>query len=165
MFVFSVHSLNKCLASWAVSCHSTQEHHKKHQVTSERRKQQVIGVSDTVSWKPFSGLPGPNMLRPRGMCPGRVPLLCRVGRARMWEPQGLLHGPVLRTRSFLGRHRNLQLWSQLDRPWLLYRWVALSNECKHRQNSFSQSSADLTLITKYKKNLQICFFLQAWQRV
>lgn len=99
-------------------------------------------------WNPFSGLPGPNMLWPRGMCPGRVPLLCGVGRARMWEPQGVLHGPVLWTWSFPGRHRNLQLWSQLDRPWLLYRWVLLSVECKHGQNSLTLISADLALITK-----------------
>lgn len=55
----------------------------RHLVASEGGKQQVTGVSDTVSLEPFSGLSGPNMLRPRGMCPGRVPLLCGVGRARM----------------------------------------------------------------------------------
>lgn len=80
-------------------------------------------VSNTVSLKPFcSGLPGPDVLRPRGVCPGRVPLLCRLGWARVWEPQSLLHGPVLWTRSFPGRHGNLQLWSQLDGPRLLHRW-------------------------------------------
>lgn len=103
-------------------------------------------------WNPFSGLYGPNMLRPRGMCPGRVPLLCGMGRARMWEPQGLLHGPVLWTRSFPGRHRDLQLWSQLDRPWLLYRWVLPSDESKHWQDFLSHTSADLALITKQKKS-------------
>lgn len=60
-------------------------------------------------WTLFSGLPGPNVLGARGVCPGRLPLLCGMGRARMREPQGLLHGPVLWTRSFPGRHRNLQL--------------------------------------------------------
>lgn len=41
-------------------------------------------VSNTVSLKPFcSGLLGPDVLRPRGVCPGRVPLLCRLGWARM----------------------------------------------------------------------------------
>lgn len=74
-------------------------------------------------WNPFSGLPGPDVLRPRGVCPGRVPLLCGLGRARMREPPGLLHGPVLWTWSFPGRRGNLQLWSQLDGHRLLHRWV------------------------------------------
>lgn len=94
---------------------------------------------------PFSWLLGPNMLRPRSMCPGRVPLLCGVGWVRVREPPGFLHGPVLWTWSFPGRHRNLQLWSQLDRPWLLYRWELHSNDSKHWQDSISQSSAEVAL--------------------
>lgn len=88
-------------------------------------------------WNPFSGLPGPDMLRPRGVRPGRVPLLRGVGWARMWEPPGLLHGPVLWTRSVPGRHGNLQLRSQLDGPRLRYRWVPLSDESKHWQSTCS----------------------------
>lgn len=95
---------------------------KTQQGASERRYQQVT-ICLTLSWcKPFSGLHGSDLLRTRGVRPRRVSLLCRMGRARMRESPGLLHGPVLRTRSFPGRHGNLQLWSQLDRPRLLYRW-------------------------------------------
>lgn len=46
----------------------------------DRGKQQVTTL---FSLNPLSGLPGPNMLRPWGVCPRRVPLLCGLGRARM----------------------------------------------------------------------------------
>lgn len=123
---------SKCLCSfysvliiklrWLIRQVSLYSSIKTQQGASERRKQQVT-ICLTLSWcKPFSGLHGSDLLWPRGVCPRRVPLLCRMGRARMRESPGLLHGPVLRTWSFPGRHGNLQLWSQLDRPRLLYRW-------------------------------------------
>lgn len=102
-------------------------------------------------WNLFSGLPGSDLLRSWGVCTRRVSLLCGMGWARMWEPQGLLHGPVLWTRSLSGRYWNLQLWSQLDRPWLLHRWVPPSHGRKHWQDSLSQTRADLPLIVKHTK--------------
>lgn len=57
-----------------------------------------------------SGLSGPHMLRPWCVCARRVPLLCGLGRLWVWESTGILHGPMLRSRSLPGGDRHLQLW-------------------------------------------------------
>lgn len=105
-----------------------------------------------------SGLPGPHMLRSRCVCARWVPLFCGLGRFWVWESTGILHGPVLRSRSFPGRDGHLQLWPQLDRTRLLDRSVLLGMN----KNKYLKQREAVLITSGHQNQASSEFLIDQW---
>lgn len=70
----------------------------------------------------FRGLPRPYVFQPWHLCKRRMSLFYWLGRSQLWNSTSYMSRAVLRTWDFYSGHWNVQLWSQVDRIWLLNRY-------------------------------------------
>ena len=100
----------------------------------------------------FRGLLGPNVFQPWHLCERRVSLFYWLGRNQLWNSTSHMSRAVLRTWNFSSGHWNVQLRPQVDRIWLLNRYLRVISF----SFSLSQVLTGLCLKVVLLKGLSVC---------